>query len=77
MRLDRIIKDGVGLIATTGTFGQTWNLFYEEFQTLVKASIEAVDNRVPLMLGVTSANPRDVVRRIKLLPRIENALQRD
>lgn len=65
--LDRVIKDGVGLIATTGTFGQTWNLFYEEFQTLVKASIEAVNDRVPLMLGVTSANPRDVVRRMRFV----------
>jgi dihydrodipicolinate synthase/N-acetylneuraminate lyase len=65
--LDRVINDGVGLIATTGTFGQTWNLFYEEFQTLVKASIEAVNNRVPLMLGVTSANPRDVVRRMRFV----------
>jgi dihydrodipicolinate synthase/N-acetylneuraminate lyase len=65
--LDRVIKDGVGIIATTGTFGQTWNLFYEEFQTLVKASIEAVNGRVPLMLGVTSANPRDVVRRMRFV----------
>jgi len=65
--LNRVIEDGVGLIATTGTFGQTWNLFYEEFQTLVKASLEAVNNRVPLMLGVTSANPRDVVRRMRFV----------
>ena len=65
--LDRVIRDGVGLIATTGTFGQTWNLFYEEFQKIVKASIEAVDNRVPLMLGVTAANPRDVVRRMRFV----------
>jgi dihydrodipicolinate synthase/N-acetylneuraminate lyase len=65
--LNRVIDDGVGMIATTGTFGQTWNLFYEEFQDLVKASIEAVNNRVPLMLGVTSANPRDVVKRMRFV----------
>jgi len=65
--LDRIIKDGVHVIATTGTFGQCWNLLPEEFQTLVRASIEAVNKRVPLMLGVTSANPREVVQRMKFV----------
>jgi dihydrodipicolinate synthase/N-acetylneuraminate lyase len=65
--LDRVIKDGVHMIATTGTFGQCWNLFPEEFQTLVRASIAAVNKRVPLMLGVTSANPREVVQRMKFV----------
>jgi 4-(2-carboxyphenyl)-2-oxobut-3-enoate aldolase len=66
--LDRIIKDGgAQVIATTGTFGQCWNLLTDEFQTLVRASIEAVKKRVPLMLGVTSANPREVVQRMKFV----------
>src|SRR5207248_4134751 len=57
--VDRIIKDGIGMIATTGSFGQCWNLLWDEFTTLVGATIEAVDKRVPLMLGVTSTNPRE------------------
>ena len=65
--LDRAIKDGVHMIATTGTFGQVWNLLWDEWQTLVQASIEAVDDRIPLMLGVTSANPREVVQRMKFV----------
>jgi dihydrodipicolinate synthase/N-acetylneuraminate lyase len=55
------------MIATTGTFGQCWNLLPEEYQTLVRASIEAVKKRVPLMLGVTSPNPREVVQRMKFV----------
>jgi dihydrodipicolinate synthase/N-acetylneuraminate lyase len=66
--LDRIIKDdGVNLIATTGTFGQVWNLLPHEWETLVTASLEAVNKRVPLMLGVTSPNPREVVQKMKFV----------
>ena len=41
------------MIATTGTFGQVWNLLWDEWQDAIVASIQAVNNRVPLMLGVT------------------------
>ena len=65
--VDRIIKDGIGLIATTGSFGQCWNLMWDEFTTLVRATLEAVDRRVPLMLGVTSTNPREVAQKMKFV----------
>ena len=66
--VDRIIRDdGLNLIATTGSFGQCYNLFWDEFQTLVRATIEVVDKRVPLMLGVTSTNPREVVQKMKFV----------
>jgi dihydrodipicolinate synthase/N-acetylneuraminate lyase len=68
--LDRAIKDGVHMIATTGTFGQVWNLFYDEWQDLVKASLETVNNRVPLMLGVTSANPRELYVKMKFVQEV-------
>src|SRR5581483_10497982 len=65
--IDRIIKDGIGSLTTTGSFGQCYNLFWDEFQTLVRAAIEAVNKRVPLMLGVTSANPRETYQKIKFV----------
>src|SRR5713226_9313006 len=65
--IDRIIKDGIDALTTTGSFGQCYNLFWDEFQTLVRAAIEAVDKRVPLMLGVTSANPRETYQKIKFV----------
>ncbi len=65
--VDRIINDGIGMIATTGSFGQCWNLLFDEFQALVRATIEAVDKRVPLMLGVTSTNPREVAQKMKFV----------
>jgi len=65
--VDRIIKDGIGMICTTGSFGQCYNLFWDEFQTVVRASIEAADKRVPLMLGVTSSNPRETYQKVKFV----------
>jgi len=65
--LDRAIKDGIHMIATTGTFGQVWNLLFEEWQDAIVASIQAVNKRVPLMLGVTSANPREITKRMQFI----------
>lgn len=65
--LDRAIRDGVHMIATLGTFGQVWNLLWEEWQDAVVASIQAVNKRVPLMLGVTTANPREITKRMQFV----------
>ena len=65
--LDRVIRDGVHMIATTGTFGQVWNLLWEEWQEAIVASIQAVNKRVPLMLGVTTANPREITKRMQFV----------
>ncbi|MCH7607716.1 MAG: dihydrodipicolinate synthase family protein [Chloroflexi bacterium] len=65
--VDRIIKDGIDVIATTGSFGECYNLMWDEYSTLIHASIEAVNKRVPLFLGCTSTNPREVVQKMKLI----------
>lgn len=62
--VDRIIKDGIHQIATTGSFGQCWNLFPDEFESLVRATLDAVNKRVPLFLGVTSTNLREAARKM-------------
>jgi trans-o-hydroxybenzylidenepyruvate hydratase-aldolase len=63
----RMVDDGIDVIATTGSFGEFHTLLWEEFQTLVKATIEAVDRRVPLFLGCTALNSREAVRRMQLV----------
>jgi 4-hydroxy-tetrahydrodipicolinate synthase len=65
--LDRGIRDGIHMIATLGTFGQVWNLLWDEWQDAVVASIQTVNKRVPLMLGVTSANPREITKRMQFV----------
>jgi hydratase-aldolase len=62
--VDRIIKDGVNVIATTGSFGEFHTLLWEEFETITRATVEAVNKRVPLFIGCTSLNSRETFRRM-------------
>lgn len=65
--VDKIIRDGIDAIATTGTYGECYNLLWEEFRTLAAATVEAVKKRVPLFIGCTSPNPREVVQKMKFV----------
>src|ERR1700692_588035 len=65
--VDRIITDGVDVIATTGSYGECHTLLPDEFETLVRATIEVVDRRVPLFLGCTSLNTREVVAKMRVV----------
>jgi dihydrodipicolinate synthase/N-acetylneuraminate lyase len=65
--VDKIIKDGVDNIATTGTYGECYNLLFDEFKTLAVATVEAVQKRVPLFIGCTSPNPREVVQKMNFV----------
>lgn len=65
--VDRIIRDGIDVIATTGSFGEFHTLLWDEFVTLTHATVEAVAKRVPLFIGVTSLNSREVVRKMEVV----------
>ena len=65
--VDKIIKDGVSNLATTGTYGECYNLLFDEFKTLCVATVEAVKKRVPLFLGCTSPNPREVIQKMNFV----------
>lgn len=65
--VDRVIKDGANVISTTGSFGEFFALLDDEFETLVKATLEVVNKRVPVFVGITSTNGREVVRKAKFV----------
>src|SRR4030067_2073991 len=65
--VDKIVKDGVNNIATTGSYGECYKLLFDEFKTLAVATVEAVKNRVPLFIGCTSPNPREVVQKMNFV----------
>ena len=54
-------------IATTGTYGECYSLLFDEFKTLAVATVEAVKKRVPLFIGVTSPNPREVIQKMNFV----------
>ena len=65
--LDRMISDGADVIATTGSFGECHTLMPDEFRTLAHETVAAVKKRVPLFIGITSVNSREVVQKIKVV----------
>ena len=64
--VDRLIRDGVDVISTTGSFGEFHTLLDDEWQTLVRATIEVVAGRVPLFIGCTALNSRHVLEKMRL-----------
>jgi len=65
--VDRMINDGIDVITTTGSFGECYNLHWDEYKTLAVATVDAVKKRVPLFIGATSPNAREVVERLKFV----------
>jgi 4-(2-carboxyphenyl)-2-oxobut-3-enoate aldolase len=65
--LDRMVRDGTNVIATTGSFGECHTLLPDEFATLACESVAVVRKRVPLFIGVTSVNARETVAKMRVV----------
>jgi dihydrodipicolinate synthase/N-acetylneuraminate lyase len=65
--VNRMVGDGIDVIATTGSFGEFHTLLDDEFQTLVRETVAVVNKRVPLFLGCTALNSRDAVRKMRII----------
>src|SRR5206468_2404258 len=65
--VDRMINDGIDVITTTGSFGECYNLHWDEYKTLAVAAVDAVKKRVPLFIGATSPNTREFVRLMDII----------
>ncbi|HEY7300410.1 MAG TPA: dihydrodipicolinate synthase family protein [Xanthobacteraceae bacterium] len=65
--LDRMIRDGADVIATTGSFGECHALLAKEFETIARETAEVVRRRVPLFIGVTSVNARETVEKMRVV----------
>ena len=62
----RMIDDGIDVVSAMGSYGEFHTLTDNEFKTMVKATLDAVKKRVPVFIGVTSLNSREVVRKAKI-----------
>ena len=65
--LDRMVRDGANVIATTGSFGECHTLLPDEFRVLANESAEVVRKRAPLFIGVTSVNARETVEKMRVV----------
>jgi dihydrodipicolinate synthase/N-acetylneuraminate lyase len=63
--IDRIIRDGMDVVAPMASSGECYTLLWEEFKTLTDATIAAAQKRVPVMIGCTSPNTREVLQKME------------
>lgn len=61
--IDRLVVAGVHAVAPLGSTGELAYLDEDEFDTVVEASIAAVDRRVPVIVGVSDLATAKTVRR--------------
>src|ERR1700689_4792796 len=71
--INRMIADGGDVIATTGSFGECHQLFFDEFKLLAESAAEIVNGRIPLFVGVTSLHDREVIAKLKVVERTKAA----
>ncbi|HEY7062656.1 MAG TPA: dihydrodipicolinate synthase family protein [Chloroflexota bacterium] len=64
--VDRMIRDGIDVIATTGSFGEFHTLLPDEFATLARVTVEVVNKRVPLFIGCTALNSREAALKMRV-----------
>ena len=64
--VNRIISDGIDVLATTGSFGEFHTLLDDEYATLARATVAAARQRVPVFIGCTALNSRDAFRRAQV-----------
>ncbi len=65
--LERMIGDGANVISTTGSFGEFHTLLPDEFELLARHATEINNRRIPMFVGVTGLNSRDVVHKMKVV----------
>lgn len=63
--INHIIKGGVNYIVIMGTTGESATLTKDEKQAIISYVLEAVDNRVPLIVGIGGNNTQEVINSIR------------
>ena len=71
--IDHIISGGVNYIVTLGTTGETPVLSKEEKKEIIQFTVNHVNGRVPIVVGVGGNDTASVVKDLKELP-LENAV---
>ncbi len=65
--VNHVIKGGVNYIVVMGTTGESVTLTKEEKKAVLCYIIEAVDNRVPLVVGIGGNNTQEIINQIRTI----------
>ena len=63
--VDRIIRDGVDVVTTMGSFGECHTLLPSEKKKLAEATLGAAKKRVPVFIGCTTLNTRQTMEEVE------------
>lgn len=63
--IDRLIADGVDAIAPLGSTGESAYLSHDEWNAVAECAIKHVDDRVPVVVGISDLTTRTAVSRAK------------
>lgn len=63
--IDHVIAGGVNYIVAMGTTGESVTLTRDERRALISYVLEAIDKRVPLIVGIGGNNTQEVINFIK------------
>jgi 4-hydroxy-tetrahydrodipicolinate synthase len=63
--VNHVIAGGVNYIVAMGTTGESVTLTKDEKKALVSYVVEAIDNRVPLVIGIGGNNTQDVINSVR------------
>lgn len=65
--INHVIKGGVDYIVAMGTTGESPTLTQDEKQAIVSYVTEAIDNRIPLVVGIGGNNTQEIINLIREL----------
>lgn len=65
--VEKFVTAGVDVICTTGSYGEGYNLLFDEYKSLVQATVEAVDSRAVVIVGCVGSNAREIVAKAKFV----------
>lgn len=63
--VNHVIAGGVNYIVAMGTTGESVTLAKDEKKALISYVVEAIDNRVPLVVGIGGNNTQEVVNSVR------------
>jgi 4-hydroxy-tetrahydrodipicolinate synthase len=63
--INHVIKGGINYIVVMGTTGESVTLTKDEKQAIISYVLEAVDSRVPLIIGIGGNNTQEVINSIR------------
>jgi 4-hydroxy-tetrahydrodipicolinate synthase len=63
--VDHVIKGGVNYIVALGTTGESVTLTKDEKKAVISYVVEAIDNRVPLVVGIGGNNTQEVINTVR------------